>query len=1357
MMEFKYASWIALSVAVSVNLFGVFWVTTMLIGLVTFLLGFLTILYLQHSDLDKFLDSGLLENPLDEPKTLGLSIVCDPKPGNLLLISPNIKVQTESNRNPKAHALSSAAGGEGPGGAGNGGRRRNFLDAGIELLFKKREPRNTTAGEPPAAKPTNAITDHLMHRGHLHFHQRDHTILDNSPEQREERAKHRDHQQQQQHRHPSPGEERSRWNPFESIKIHTDKRAAAGGSGGPDHEADRHRRKDVGNVSIGEEVSVASTPLSSFKSYLTHPEILLHRHHTETPPGSPKKRKILSGNKPVDKLIHTILDYVVRDFIDSWYTVVSDNREFSECNIRTSIETLVLNLCQRLRSADLLPFMTTRLIDDLAKHTRFYRLASQEVRSTVASATKNKPSGSSSSAASSASGVPSGSAASTAEQKRLKLHEKLSPQRRNLKVEGHRRNKSETDLTWQLGNAALQKNVANSRFYNVPVDEQSLVDPEVALLNAFFGFCEDYRRECTDEEALDEYFKRVSETVLYFVLPEEDFNCLTLRTLLCNLLANSMLRPLFSTLADPDFINLQIAKQFTKDPPAGEFLLKMIRQSSDLSELRACRQLITKEMDAKYKDSSCSAELASLKYTQKLIDLRISHLQNNKNDFGKTERDKASSNLPQLSLDDILRKELAVSYYLDYLSVLNLQKYVIFYLTAQEWKITTSQSFSEIQVNKPKLSREEVLRSIREKATNLYQEYLQPKSPNYLNIDPGLIEALNFRLNDPSIQPENTWFDSICKYIYEKQKNEEVFLNNFYQSVAYKQLLRELDFHNANDQDMPSLDHLTVHGGPTSSAAGDSASDTNSGDIRFDETDDDDDHHHLNAGHSVPIDNDVKEEYDVRAAKKPSPSSLFPTTVSNLKHARSHSDCTGMFAAINDLNIEQLRQSSDCSSNDSGSEAPPVPVGRRSVLPFIAPPVPDVVDHYEEDGGTHHHLHHHAQYRHKLSARIINTAIHCEGHYAVYAIQVHVIEDQHHKSWHIYRRYSKFLELKKLLVKRFPALDRVPFPAKKAFQNTQRTVLEHRMEILNRFLAEICTRAEQSEEMMAIIRNFLEPDTDDRKMHGGPVVKTIESLKSGMSKIRNMPDTLVGGISRMFLSKGTLSKERTFYDIQDIPTLELKQSEYPALASALHLLDEVFDLQNKSQWLRRGLINRLLGAPWVSHATNKRIVQTAGSLLAMDKLEAVLSAILNNVWPEGDRFNPSTPLREDSTRLRTKLAAKISLFALLSDDLKHVVGSVTCNSGLLNFFQMLQNKKLNTRLLLILFDRLLVMILQTDNITKHALAGSALASGRSPANGEDDTTPAATIRIGIGPLTFGNGNNGSGGGVTGGSRKTFHR
>lgn len=166
--------------------------------------------------------------------------VCDPKPGNLLLISPNIKVQTESSRGAKApHHPPGDPSGAAAG--GHGTRRRNFLDAGIELLFKKREPR-TGVGEQPAK--ANAITDHLMHRGHHlhHFHQRDHhTILDTSPVADRPPAL---------HRQPSPGEERTGrgWRPFESIKIHTDKRQAGAGSSasssGADHEPDKHRRKD---------------------------------------------------------------------------------------------------------------------------------------------------------------------------------------------------------------------------------------------------------------------------------------------------------------------------------------------------------------------------------------------------------------------------------------------------------------------------------------------------------------------------------------------------------------------------------------------------------------------------------------------------------------------------------------------------------------------------------------------------------------------------------------------------------------------------------------------------------------------------------------------------------------------------------------------------------------------------------------------------------------------------------------------------------------------------------------------------------------------------------------------------------
>lgn len=73
----------------------------------------------------------------------------------------------------------------------------------------------------------------------------------------------------------------------------------------------------------------------------------------------------------------------------------------------------------------------------------------------------------------------------------------------------------------------------------------------------------------------------------------------------------------------------------------------------------------------------------------------------------------------------------------------------------------------------------------------------------------------------------------------------------------------------------------------------------------------------------------------------------------------------------------------------------------------------------------------------------------------------------------------------------YPNIARVPFPAKKTFQNTERSVLEHRMVVLNEFLREIGLRSEDNHEIYTIVRDFLEPDTNDKKLHGGTVIRTV--------------------------------------------------------------------------------------------------------------------------------------------------------------------------------------------------------------------------------------------------------------------------
>lgn len=114
------------------------------------------------------------------------------------------------------------------------------------------------------------------------------------------------------------------------------------------------------------------------------------------------------------------------------------------------------------------------------------------------------------------------------------------------------------------------------------------------------------------------------------------------------------------------------------------------------------------------------------------------------------------------------------------------------------------------------------------------------------------------------------------------------------------------------------------------------------------------------------------------------------------KHSRSHSDCTGISQTMADIKVNSFHGIHDSERKvDSKHSATVDGVAHEQSV--------EKVDLSTLD---------------KISAKIINTAIHCEGQYAVYAIQVSVVEDNQQKCWHIYRRYSRFLELKKALVKK---------------------------------------------------------------------------------------------------------------------------------------------------------------------------------------------------------------------------------------------------------------------------------------------------------------------------------------------------
>lgn len=76
------------------------------------------------------------------------------------------------------------------------------------------------------------------------------------------------------------------------------------------------------------------------------------------------------------------------------------------------------------------------------------------------------------------------------------------------------------------------------------------------------------------------------------------------------------------------------------------------------------------------------------------------------------------------------------------------------------------------------------------------------------------------------------------------------------------------------------------------------------------------------------------------------------------------------------------------------------------------------------------------------------------------------------------------------------------------------------------------------------------------------------------------------------------------------------------------------------------------------------------------------------------------PPRDNDTKYRTRVAAKVALLSCLSDELKHIIGSETTRRGLLRVFELFQRPVLNRRLLYVLFEGIIENLFpQNDLIT----------------------------------------------------------
>ncbi|XP_022117095.2 sorting nexin-13 isoform X2 [Pieris rapae] len=331
-----------------------------------------------------------------------------------------------------------------------------------------------------------------------------------------------------------------------------------------------------------------------------------------------------------------------------------------------------------------------------------------------------------------------------------------------------------------------------------------------------------------------------------------------------------------------------------------------------------------------------------------------------------------------------------------------------------------------------------------------------------------------------------------------------------------------------------------------------------------------------------------------------------------------------------------------------------------------------------------------------LSAYIIETAlVQDKGRtFGIYAIAVTRSSDN--EVWHIYRRYSDFYELHSAVKDKWPELGNLPFPAKKTFQNTSRTVLENRKRMLNSYLQHLTSISRDSRYIAllspAYLGGFLSPEIQTER-HGNTIdALLVNSIKAGMRTLKSMPDQfantvdgVMDGISKVFQGKSVDND----YDFKRDAASEGQDDGDESVP--LKLLEEVLGI--RGLWLRRRLLAPV--RTLIADRVNKKVLELIAALTSPRNVVQYLKSFKQ--WLTS-RNNSTTSSRDSATKARTRVAAKVALLAAAPDDLKHIVGTDAARRGLLTVFDLFQTQEINKRLLLVLLEVALCNLFPDNNV-----------------------------------------------------------
>ncbi|KAK3869026.1 hypothetical protein Pcinc_025635 [Petrolisthes cinctipes] len=771
---------------------------------------------------------------------------------------------------------------------------------------------------------------------------------------------------------------------------------------------------------------------------------------------------------------------------------------------------------------------------------------------------------------------------------------------------------------------------------------------------------------CLNPDAEKDYLSDLAEIVLYYILPMEDFSNAPLLSAAVELLVSSVILPLVSLISDPDYINQLIIWACTDIPVTSELFVSVIKATSNVEELEAVKSLVMKEMASlRSRDSGGREEgtevkqqLGSLEFIKRVIDNRINRLDKGSEtdsmglpvslDYQKVARGK----LFQLPLEAILKNSLTLDHFLGYMASVSAQHYINLYINIECWRTTVNERLCALELERlqhleeagvqsgtmsmPDLCHDHFsahdLSSHKEEAETIYEQYLSEKACPRVSMDDSLVKRLILRIRSEKVA-EN-WFDEVQAALFVTLQEADLFLPAFRRSRWYIQLLAELDLlkdvTRSDEEDSQSLDDVDEVDGTTMSVT---VSGTGSGGGS-------------GGGGGLSAD--------------------------NLSLNSSHS-------SDNHLKSVSRGSSRAQSPQPGGSSLHPSPCHTRSSSL--------------------------SSKSYTLTAKIFDTEIVREGSksHAIYVVCVTRRDASGQEElWHVFRRYSEFYDFHMTVINKFPDLSSMSFPSKRMLNNLAAWFLEKRKSELNDWLQTILTPAtlqihpglqEAIQRFLYQTSYFTQPQNLAKKVEDNFVAPIKLGVHSMSRAVRSMPDTVLNTVDGMVdeiyrrLVKPSHPRFNQTADFAHRGSFDIEGDENIPLRILLLLMDEVFDLRSKDQWLRRRImlfLRQILKAMF-GDIVNRRIVDYVAFITSPEQVADYIKTFKESLWPNGTLMQ-SGPERDHSIKMRTKVAARTAMLASISDELKAMLGSQTTARGVLGVYDTVQWTALNKRLVYVLLE-----------------------------------------------------------------------